>query len=205
MTSSSLLQGAVLGFSIAAPVGPIGILCIQRTLDHGMRRGFVTGLGAACADGVYGAIAGFGMSAASSWLVAHASILGLSGGAYLLYLGWRTFCTRNEGDTRESSSHGSFADFGSTFILTLTNPMTILSFIAIFAALGDTLSLARWDALAFVLAVVAGSAIWWLILSTAVATLWDRVSPRFYRGISIVSAVVLGVFGAYSILRSATA
>jgi threonine/homoserine/homoserine lactone efflux protein len=205
MTSSSILQGVILGFSIAAPVGPIGIMCIQRTLDYGMRRGFVTGLGAACADGVYGAVAGFGMSAASSWLVAHASILGVLAGAYLLYLGLKALWTRGEGSKREVSSSGGLTGFGSSFLLTLTNPMTILSFIAIFAALGDTLSLGRSDALGFVLAVVTGSAIWWLILSTAVALLRHRVSPRFHRGISIVSGVVLGVFGVYSILRSTIA
>jgi threonine/homoserine/homoserine lactone efflux protein len=131
-----LLGGIILGFSIAAPVGPIGVLCIRRTLAEGRASGLVSGLGAATADAIYGCVAGFGLTFISSFLVNQQRWLHLVGGAFLCYLGIRTFLARPADQAALAQGSGLIGAYGSTFLLTLTNPMTILSFTAVFAALG---------------------------------------------------------------------
>src|SRR5690554_447237 len=132
----SLLQGLMIGFAIAAPVGPIGLLCIQRTLAYGQLTGLVTGLGAASADAIYGLVAGFGLTAISAFLVEQQLWLGLAGGLFLCYLGVRTILTPPAAQAAQIRAGGRWAAYGSTFLLTLTNPMTIFSFMGIFAGLG---------------------------------------------------------------------
>ena len=128
-----LAQGVVLGFSIAAPVGPIGVLCIRHTLQNGFKSGLASGLGAASADAAYGAIAAAGLTLVADFLAKQQAWLGILGGAFLLYLGVRTFRSppsEADGcDTRENTLSG---DYFSTFLLTLSNPITILSFVALF-------------------------------------------------------------------------
>jgi len=136
MGLATLLRGLVIGFSIAAPVGPIGVLCIRRTLADGRATGLAVGLGAAAADAVYGAIAGFGLTAVSSLLVRQQGILRLVGGLFLCYLGVRTFLARPADRAARAGGAGLVGAFTSTFGLTLTNPATILSFVAVFAGLG---------------------------------------------------------------------
>ncbi|OFX32959.1 MAG: lysine transporter LysE, partial [Armatimonadetes bacterium RBG_16_67_12] len=136
MTLNFLLRGLLIGFSIAAPVGPIGVLCIRRTLAHGRTAGFVSGLGAATADALYGGVAGFGLTAVSGVLVDQQVWLRLVGVAFLIYLGIRTFLARPSDRAAAAAASGLISAYGSTLILTLTNPMTILSFAAIFAGLG---------------------------------------------------------------------
>jgi threonine/homoserine/homoserine lactone efflux protein len=205
MSAESIAQGVLIGLSIAAPVGPIGLLCIQRTLNEGMRLGLVTGLGAACADGVYGAVAGFGLGSISSWLVSHASVLGIVGGLYLIYLGQRTIRVHPaEARSVQPMKIGAWAAFASTFFLTLTNPMTILSFVAIFAGLGIGLTSDRQAAIAFVGAVVGGSALWWVALSSTIGLMRTRVGPKLYRTINAVSGWVLIAFGGYALWTGAT-
>jgi threonine/homoserine/homoserine lactone efflux protein len=130
------LKGLLLGFSIAAPVGPIGLLCIQRTIANGRRSGLVTGLGAATADGLYGAVAAFGLTTISGFLVGQQIWLRLIGGLFLLYLGSRTFLSKSAERAASSIHKNLFRDYASTVFLTITNPMTILSFAAVFAGLG---------------------------------------------------------------------
>src|SRR3990172_8990998 len=131
------LKGLLLGFSIAAPVGPIGVLCIRRTLAEGRTAGFASGLGAATADALYGSIAGFGLTIVSSFLIDQSHWLQLAGGIFLLYLGIKTFLAKSKETIETGSplekSRGIIGNYASTFLLTLTNPLTILSFIAIFA------------------------------------------------------------------------
>src|SRR3970040_603046 len=131
-----LLRGLVIGFSIAAPVGPIGVLCIRRTLTEGRIAGFVSGLGAATADAFYGAIAGFGLTFISSFLIDQQFWLRLAGGFFLLYLGVKTFRSSPPDNAALQDRSGIFGAYASTLVLTLTNPMTILSFAIIFAGLG---------------------------------------------------------------------
>ena len=136
MDVTFLLRGLVIGFSIAAPVGPIGALCMRRTLTEGRAFGLVSGLGAASADAIYGCIAGFGLTFVSAFLVGHQLWLRLLGGAFLCYLGVKTLLTKPTEEGATAKGKTLIGAYGSTFLLTLTNPMTILSFAAVFAGLG---------------------------------------------------------------------
>jgi threonine/homoserine/homoserine lactone efflux protein len=186
----------VIGLAIAAPVGPIGVLCIRRTLADGRLIGLLTGLGAATADGVYGAIAAFGLTAVSDLLIGQGPWLGLIGGLFLCYLGVRTFMAVPAGPAAPTRSGALLAIFSSTFVLTLTNPTTILSFVAIFAGLGlgDTGG-DYFAASLMVSGVFLGSALWWVGLSGTVSVFRTRVGPRGLRAINRLSGLLIGGFG----------
>ncbi|WP_416839514.1 LysE family translocator [Haloferax sp. DFSO52] len=200
------MQGIALGVSIAAPVGPIGILCIQRTLARGRRAGFVSGLGAASADAVYAAIAGFGLTALSSILLDHQTGIRLVGGLFLVYLGLQSFraepttggeSTGTQTD-RTTAEHQTLArDYASTFLLTLTNPVTILAFVGIFAGLGVGLSGTYVDAAVLVVGVTTGSALWWFLLSTGVSLFRTRFTRPVLRRVNQLAGVVIGGFGVF--------
>jgi threonine/homoserine/homoserine lactone efflux protein len=194
---ASLGRGALLGFSIAAPVGPIGVLCIRRTLAEGRMAGLATGLGAAAADGVYGAIAALGLTWITSLLVDQQSWIRVAGGAFLLWLGVSTFLARPSERAAAAGAGGLSAAFATTFALTLTNPMTILSFVAVFAGLGlgAGASASPGAALSLVLGVVLGSAAWWLLLSAGVDLLRARFDAGGLRWVNRISGTVIAVFG----------
>lgn len=206
---SFFLKGLAIGFCIAAPVGPIGVLCIRRSLAEGMRIGFATGLGAATADAAYGCVAGFGLTAISDFLVDQRFWLGLIGGLFLLYLAIRTFLAKPpEAGTPNVRSPGlSRSDmtsaYVSTLFLTLTNPMTILSFVAVFAGFGVAISSDYTNATTLVLGVFLGSAAWWLILSTGVGLLRSRVNATWMQAVNRLSGAVIGGFGIYALARLA--
>ena len=192
------LRGIIIGFAIAAPVGPIGLLCIQRTLAKGWRFGFLSGLGAASADAVYGMIAGLGLTAVSSFLVDQQSWLGLIGGLFLCYLGIKTLLAKAETAvaTTQNERQGIAAAYLSIFALTLTNPITILSFIAIFAGMGlGAEEMGVETAVFFILGVFTGSATWWLILSSGASLLRQRLQPAHFRWINRLSGVIILTFG----------
>jgi len=195
-TLGFLARGLVLGFSIAAPVGPIGVLCIRRTLAEGRAVGLASGLGAAAADGVYGALAAFGLTAVTGLLVGQQLWIRLAGGAFLLYLGITTFLARPAESAARAAGAGVASAFGSTFALTLTNPMTILSFVAAFAGLGLAGGASSpADAVALVFGVVLGSGAWWLLLSGLVSSLRERFDARRMRWVNRLSGAVIAGFG----------
>ena len=200
MDAATLLRGALIGFSIAAPVGPIGVLCIRRTLADGRAHGFVSGLGAATADAVYGSVAAFGLTFVSGLLVSQQPWLPLVGGAFLCYLGVKTFLARPA--ERGAAAGGGLAGaYVSTFFLTLTNPTTILSFAAIFAGLGLGGAAGSYAAAAaLVLGVFLGSALWWLILSGGVAPLRAQFGASGLRWINRLAGVIIAGFGALALL-----
>lgn len=196
-----LLKGLVLGFSIAAPVGPIGILCIRRTLVMGRWVGLVSGLGAATADGLYGCIAGFGLTVISQLLVDQASWLKWVGGFFLCYLGVTTFLAKPAESNTVVERRGLLGAYTSTLALTLTNPATILSFVAIFAGLG--IATAEHDYLAsslLVLGVFLGSALWWLLLSWSVNLFRTRLTSQRLRWLNRGSGIVLVTFGVLALV-----
>ena len=201
MDVALVVRGVVIGFSIAAPVGPIGVLCIRRTLADGRAAGLFTGLGAATADAVYGAVAALGLTALTDALVGGQLWIRLIGGAFLLYLGVRTFLTRPaERAAAARPATGLLGAFASTFLLTLTNPMTILSFVAVFAALGlGTANPEPLAAAGLVLGVFAGSALWWLTLSGAVSLLRSRFDERGLQWVNRISGAVIALFGILAI------
>ena len=192
----ALLQGLMIGFAIAAPVGPIGLLCIQRTLAYGRLTGLVTGLGAASADAIYGLVAGFGLTAISAFLVEQQLWLGLAGGLFLCYLGVRTILTPPAAHAAQIRAGGRWAAYGSTFLLTLTNPMTIFSFMGIFAGLGLAAAPGAYgQATALVLGVFTGSAAWWLLLSGCVSLARGRIGPGTLRWVNRVAGALILIFG----------
>ncbi len=191
-------QSLLIGLSIAAPVGQIGVLAIQRTLDHGRAAGLATGLGAAFADAVYGAIGAFGVTGLIAWLLGLKLWLGLFGGGFLLYLAWRI---ATKPVVRSAGGHpppGTLLRYVSgTFVLTLSNPTTILSFMAVFGALaGRAPAASPW---AMVAGVLVGSALWWLILATGVGWLRDRFDERWQRAVNLCSAALLAGLGLWQL------
>ena len=200
MEGSLFWKGLVLGFSIAAPVGPIGILCIRRTLAEGRAMGFVSGLGAATADAVYGAIAGFGLTLVTRVLVSGQLGLHLIGGLFLCYLGIRTLLSKPAEKAAEVQSRGLMGSYASTLLLTLTNPMTILSFAAVFAGLGVATAGKGFLAPALlVLGVFLGSACWWLLLSGGIGLFQRKFSERSLQWVNRLSGLILIGFGLVSL------
>jgi threonine/homoserine/homoserine lactone efflux protein len=190
------IKGLLIGFSIAAPVGPIGILCIRRTLAEGRLTGFISGLGAASADAFYGSVAAFGLTAVSGFLISQRSWMQLLGGAFLIYLGIRTFRSIPADQAGSEQTQGLFSAFLSTFLLTLTNPMTIISFTAIFAGLG--LGQSQGDlneALQLVVGVFLGSAAWWFTLSFLVGIFKTRINERTLVWVNRIAGVFILGFG----------
>lgn len=203
MTAAFLFKGILIGFSIAAPVGPIGLLCIQRTLSGGRLRGFLSGLGAASADAVYGCIAGFGLTAVTGPLVGGQDWIRLIGGAFLVWLGVRTFLAPPADRAASSSGSGLAGAYLSTFFLTLTNPMTILSFAAVFAGLGIAGSAGGYaSASALVAGVFLGSAAWWLLLSGGVGLIGRAFDERMLRLTNRLSGAIIAGFGIAAIVAA---
>lgn len=196
MNIEFFIKGLVIGLAIAAPVGPIGVLCIRRTLADGRLVGLLTGMGAATADGVYGAIAAFGLTAVTDLLIGEGPWLGVVGGLFLMYLGARTFMAVPAESAMATTPGARFAIFSSTLVVTLTNPTTILSFVAIFAGLGLGNTGGDYAAASLmVVGVFLGSALWWLGLSGAVSVFRARVGARAMRAINRLSGLLIGGFG----------
>ena len=195
MELSFLLRGLIVGFSIAAPVGPVCALCIRRTLAYGRLVGFVSGIGAACADGIYGAVAAFGLTAVSSALVGQSGVLRAVGGAFLLYLGVRTFLADPVRATATPSVGGLARAWASVFALTLTNPATIISFLGVFAGLGLAAGASGASAIALVAGVFLGSAAWWVTLSLGLGAFRERLDERALQWVNRGSGVVIALFG----------
>jgi threonine/homoserine/homoserine lactone efflux protein len=196
MDVSFFARGFVIGLAIAAPVGPIGVLCIRRTLVEGRKMGLVTGLGAASADAIYGAAAAFGLTAVSSALVGQQDLIRLFGGAFLLYLGFRTLIAPVAAMGLAKPRSNVLVAYGSTLALTLTNPSTILSFVAVFAGLGLADKPGDQSSAAItVLGVFIGSAVWWLFLSNAVGFFRRFLTEARFRWINRGSGTVLMAFG----------
>ena len=195
-----LLRGFLIGLSIAAPVGPIGVLCIRRTLSNGKLAGFLSGMGAATADMVYGAIAAFGLTIVTNLLIKNAYWLQVIGGCFLLYLGIKTFLEKPANHAVQVIQSGYFGAYVSTFFLTITNPMTILSFAAIFA--GTMFIGAASSPILLVLGVFAGSACWWLTLSLGVGSIRDHLTNDYMIWINRISGTVIVIFGIVALTSS---
>ena len=196
-----LLKGLLIGFSIAAPVGPIGVLCIRRTLAEGRLAGFLSGLGAATADGLYGCVAAFGLTAFSNLLTAQSGWLKLAGGVFLLYLGARTFFSRPAERQAEARGGSLLGSYLSTLFLTLTNPVTILAFLGIFAGLNLGNTGGDYAAAGVLVAgVFLGSAAWWLTLSTLVGLLRERFTPAAMIWVNRLAGLVIFGFGVAALL-----
>ncbi|MBV9826434.1 MAG: LysE family translocator [Alphaproteobacteria bacterium] len=194
-----LVKGALVGIVIAVPVGPVGVLCVRRTIVHGRLAGFMSGLGAASADAVFGIIAAGGLTFISQWLLDYQNWLRFIGGAYLIYIGISALRASPEERDNERDPEGLIRDFASTFALTITNPITILAFLAIFASIGLTGKQATWASAGILVGGVwLGSLVWWAGLAFGTGLM--RMSLKRHHliwinrgsgGILVVSGVVL--------------
>ncbi len=193
------LKGLAIGFSIAAPVGPVGLLCIRRAVADGARAGFVCGLGAASADAAYALTGGFALTAVASWLVREQRWLGLAGGLFLICLGLHTLGTKPAHAAAAPAGRSALSAYGSTMLLTLANPMTIMSFAAVFAGLGAADAASYAAAATLVAGVFAGSALWWLLLSGICGRARRRIGAGAMRLLNRGCGLVLVAFGCYAI------
>lgn len=194
--AETFLRAALLGFSIAAPVGPIGLLVIRRSLASGTGLGFASGLGAAVADAIYGAAAALGLEAVAGRLLSAQAWLQLGGGAFLCWLGIATFRARPTDQAAGDRGAGLAAAFATTFLLTVTNPLTVLSFAALFAGLGLG---SGGSGVAMVVGVFLGSAAWWLGLSAGVGAFRRALGPAAIRRVNQGSGLLLVALGVLAI------
>jgi threonine/homoserine/homoserine lactone efflux protein len=201
-TAATLARGAMIGFAIAAPVGPVSLLCIRRTFAHGAGTGLASGLGAATADAMYGMVAALGVSAVAALLLEYSTALRIVGGLLMAVLGVASLRRAQHPapviQARAATPSGLFGAFGSTFALTASSPMTILSFAGLLAALAPPDGSMR-GGLLLVAGVFTGSVAWWALLVGGVAASRRAVSPRVLRWIEGVSGVALLAFAAWSI------
>jgi len=192
-------KGLLFGFLLAATVGPMWLLCFRRTIGQGALAGFVSGMGIAVADGIYGSVAAFGLTAVSGFLLQHGFWIGLVGGLFLLYLGVKTLVSRPEIESSSTDTTGLAQGFLSTLGLTLANPPTILAFAAIFAGLGLASGGDYGTAALVVLGVFLGSASWWVLLAAGAGWLRDRIGPRLFRAVNIVSGLTILGFAVWQL------
>ena len=196
-----LINGIIIGFSIATPIGPIGVLCIRRTLAEGRAYGLISGLGAATADAIYGCIAGFGLTFISNFLIRQQVWLSIVGGIFLCFLGVKTFLSKPVEQVTAANQTGLINSYASTFLLTLTNPVTILFFLGIFAGLGVGSTCGNYGSAAtLILGVFTGSALWWLTLSESVNLFRRKLTTGRLRWVNRISGIVVAAFGVIALL-----
>lgn len=195
-----ILSGLLIGVAVAAPIGPVNLICIRRTLKYGMLNGFASGAGAAVGDGVFAIVAAFGVTAVISFVAAYSGWLQLVGGVFLLGLGVRTWFDHPHLD--DKLPDGSLGDLlpviSVTFFLTITNPATMLGFIAIFGGVAD-FTIGTEDymrASILVASVIGGSVLWWAAITGFVSLFRDRMSDTGLALLNKVSAVIIVLFGA---------
>jgi len=198
MSLSILLQGFIIGIFVAAPVGPVGVLCIQRSVTRGKRHGFISGLGAATADAAFAAVAAFGLTFISSFIEQQQFYLRLGGGLLLCILGVRLALSRPTRDLSPLSTFDHFHHYGSTFFLTLTNPMTFVAFAALFAGFGlveSDESTQFLTASLLVAGVFLGSTFWWLVLCLVSGAFKERLTHLRMRWVNRIAGIIVAGFG----------
>ncbi|MEL6492589.1 MAG: LysE family transporter [Cyanobacteria bacterium J06621_3] len=194
-----LFEGLLIGFLVAAPVGVVGLLCINRTLLQGSLNGSISGLGAATAHGIYGGIAGFGLTFITNFLVEEQLYIRIGGGVFLYCLGVKTFMRKPDRKKLEINHRNLMNSYLSLFLVAITNPLTILSFVAIFAGLELGNNSTNYNsAVTFVFGVFLGSTAWWLILSSGIGLLRNKVNSQLLKLINQISGIIILSFGFYS-------
>jgi threonine/homoserine/homoserine lactone efflux protein len=196
--------GLMIGVVVAAPIGAVNVICIRRTLEHGQINGFVSGLGAAIGDGVFAAFAAYGVKAVADTILMYEMWIQLVGGLFLIAVGVFTYFADPSlrEDTRRTRVVSHWTDdlphaVGSTLFLTLTNPATMIGFTAIFAGLGEflTLKITYGGAGLLVASVVAGSALWWFALTLFIGRFHGKIDKPRLILINEISGVLIALFG----------
>jgi threonine/homoserine/homoserine lactone efflux protein len=203
MEFSFFFKGIIIGASVSAPVGPIGLLCINRSLTEGRLRGFVSGLGAATADMVFCVIAGFGFTFVSRLLEEHAFWISLVGACGLVFLGLRIFFSKPVEKSCAVTGGDLVHIYVSTFVLTLINPVTILFFVALFTSLGVTLTHMDYPSLTLLITgVLVGAVLWWLLLTGCVSLLHRKLTQKTIRWVNRISGTIVMVLGLLAFLNA---
>lgn len=205
VTISPLLNGILFGLILAAPVGPVGVLCVQRTLSEGRLHGLLSGVGAALADAVYGAVAAFGLGAVAAWITGHQTQLRLAGGVLLFLLAAKTAFAKPQPPSdkiaRRIHTNSLPEDVASAFGLALANPVTLIAFAGLLATFaGEALQDSASAPIMLVVGVFAGSVAWWVALSAGANLFRDFVDSGFQRWSNRVSAALLCGFGVYALI-----
>ena len=196
MEYTLLLKGIVIGFALALPIGPIGILCIRKTATEGHFSGMVVGFGAAMADALYGFVAAFGLTIISDTLLSQQLWIRLIGGAFLCYLGVKTFIAKPPETVQPANGRGYVGSFLSTFLLTLTNPLTIIAFLGVFAGFGLRNSeLSVGSASTLIAGVFLGSSLWFFLLSYSVTLFRNKINSTGLGWVNRISGLLIIVFG----------
>jgi threonine/homoserine/homoserine lactone efflux protein len=196
-----LTKGVLAGLAISAPVGPVNVLCISRTLSKGRTAGLISGLGAAAADTVYGAVAGFSISFVIEFLVREEFWIRLCGGTLLIAIGILYYFKKPQ-SLREPGESSAHSDFVSAFFLNLTNPTTVLSFLALLAALGMGHHRARWLTVLLIAGIFSGAMLWWVALASATGHFRDRFDDRAMLWMNRIGGLAIGAFGILTVILS---
>lgn len=201
MEYTLILKGIIIGFALALPIGPIGILCIRKTAAEGHLSGMVVGFGAATADAVYGFIAAFGLTVISDALVTRQMWFRLIGGAFLCYLGIKTLMAKPAESSQGSNGKGLLASYVSTFFLTLTNPLSIIAFIGVFAGFGlRNTDLSLGSATSLIAGVFLGSSFWFFLLSYGITLFRDKLNAAGLGWVNRISGFLIIMFGVIAII-----
>ncbi|HCA78662.1 MAG TPA: lysine transporter LysE [Bacteroidetes bacterium] len=196
-----LLEGILIGFALALPIGPIGILCIRKTATEGHFSGMVVGFGAALADALYGFVAAFGLTIISDTLLSQQMWIRLIGGAALCYLGVKTYLAKPPDAAQPANGRGYVGSFISTFLLTLTNPLTILAFLGVFAGFGLRESeLSLGSASTLIAGVFLGSSLWFFLLSYSITLFRNKINATGLGWVNRISGFLIIIFGIVAII-----
>jgi threonine/homoserine/homoserine lactone efflux protein len=196
-------SGIIIGLVVAVPIGPVNLICIRRTLAYGSANGFFSGLGAALGDGVFAIVTAFGLTAISQWIEGYSTALRVVGGLMLLGFGLHIFNAdvsllrdADRGEDRDDGSSSLVRAAASTFALTITNPATLFGFTALFAGLGSLAGGATFlDAAITVAGVIAGSTMWWFVLTTFVGIFHKRIDTGVMRNLNHVFGIAVTGLG----------
>ncbi len=201
MNLEFFIRGLLIGLPIAATVGPMWLLVMRRTLALGRVAGLVSGLGIATADGLYGAVGGYGLTLITNLLVTNSLWLRLAGVGFMCYLGIKTALTPPSSEAARDEGRGLVGLYTSTFLLTMTNPMTILSFAVILAGMGSGSESGNYLATTILIAgIFCGSALWWLVMTGGLGLLHKKVTPVMLLWVNRISGSIILIFGLVSLL-----
>jgi len=194
------IKGLIIGFAMAVPIGPVGIMCIRKTLAEGHSRGLIIGIGAATADSLYGSMAAFGLTLISDAITAHQFWLRLVGGGVLLFLGVRTYYAQPKDPRIHFESTGVLRSYFYAFFLVMTNPLTVFAFIAVFAAFGLGHTLNVISASILVVGVFSGSSIWFITLSYIATFFRKRLDKDGFRWVNRIAGILILISGVVALI-----
>lgn len=200
-----IIKGILIGISVSAPLGPIGVLCIQRTLNKGFKSGFVSGAGAASADIIYAIIAGFSITFISDFLIEYQTYIRIIGGAFLILVGVRISISNPAKQIKKLRIKGNnfYKDYITSFLITVSNPITILAFGAFFATfnmVSETTD--KFSITVMIITVFSGSLIWWLSLIGIVTIFKKRIRLRNLLWINRITGVLIVLFAIFVIISA---